>query len=342
MSSLEAIAQHLGISRSSVATALRGSRRPKRPATIAKTQAIRAAAAELGYRPNSAAKAVSTGRFGCVTLVGTTAPGRSSLNPRMLWGLHDGLTAFDIHLAVAVIPDEEFAAQGILPKILREQMSDGLLINYTDHIPAQLEAIIEDEVIPALWLNSKQPHDCIRPDDESAARQATLRLIQHGHRNIGYLAWGRGDEDWSERHYSEADRQQGYEQVMASAGLPLRIMRGRRQIPGAERFDFVHAMLAAHDRPSAVLVPCPAVPELMVACHHLGLRVPQDLSIVQIADEATHVMGLRPTSYLVPHEELGRAAGHLVAAKIAQPQKRLEAQLIPFVVKEGDTIAPCH
>lgn len=338
MSSLEVIARNLGVSRSTVAAVLRGEARPQRKGAIARAEAIRRAAAELGYRPNAAARATSTGRFGCVTLLGTTAAGRSSLTPRLIWGLHDGLASFDAHLTFAVLPDEQLVSQGVLPKILRQQMSDGLLINYTDHIPTQLTEMICQDSIPALWINSKQPADCVRPDDEGVGFGATQRLISLGHRRVAYLDWTRGPDDWDERHYSESDRQDGYERAMRQAGLNPRVIRGQRRVRGPDHFQFVKAALAPVDRPTAVVVPCPAVPELMLAAHTLGLRVPADLSIIQIAEASVHVMGLRATTLVLPHEELGRTAGHLMMGKIEHPSRRIEPQLIRFNLSEGDTV----
>ena len=62
---LKRIAEHCGLSPQTVGAVLGGKGQLFRPKTIA---AVEAAARELGYRPNSAAKAMRSGRFGCAAL----------------------------------------------------------------------------------------------------------------------------------------------------------------------------------------------------------------------------------------------------------------------------------
>ena len=67
-----------------------------------------------------------------------------------------------------------------MPRLLTEACSDGLLIDYTHAIPPALLALIERHRIPAVWINSRQPLDCVRPDDEAAGYDATRRLLERG------------------------------------------------------------------------------------------------------------------------------------------------------------------
>src|SRR4051812_31906827 len=46
-------------------------------------------ARRLGYRPNAAARAISTGKFGCVTLLMGVRQQTSELPQQLLWGIED-------------------------------------------------------------------------------------------------------------------------------------------------------------------------------------------------------------------------------------------------------------
>src|SRR2546421_5430565 len=75
----------------------------------AKTQQrIRQAAQELGYKPNSSARAMRQGRFGCAALVLSRSKQQthSHIPAGLLDGLDDALARHDMHLTVARLTDE--------------------------------------------------------------------------------------------------------------------------------------------------------------------------------------------------------------------------------------------
>ena len=87
---------------------------------------IRAAARELGYRPNAAARATATGRFGAVTLVLSTTGNRSTLPGELLGGIHDALDRAGKHLITATLDDDErLTDPHSMPRLLTEACSDG-------------------------------------------------------------------------------------------------------------------------------------------------------------------------------------------------------------------------
>ncbi len=45
-----------------------------------------------------------------------------------MWdGIHDELAAHNLHLTMTRLPDERLTDEGVVPKLLREWMADGLL-----------------------------------------------------------------------------------------------------------------------------------------------------------------------------------------------------------------------
>src|SRR4051812_6816320 len=82
------------------------------------------AARELGYRPNSTARAMRRGRVGCAALILSRSHPQthSHVPPGLLDGLDDELALHNMHLAISRLSDEQLSDQS-LPKVLREYMA---------------------------------------------------------------------------------------------------------------------------------------------------------------------------------------------------------------------------
>src|SRR5512139_192034 len=94
------IARHTGVSLMTVSRTVRGLGR----ISASTRERVLAAANELGYRPNHAARATAVGRFNAVTIVFSTSARRSSLPRFVLDGIHDELARHRLHPNFAIVP----------------------------------------------------------------------------------------------------------------------------------------------------------------------------------------------------------------------------------------------
>jgi DNA-binding LacI/PurR family transcriptional regulator len=305
------LARYLGVTRLTVHRALNG-----QPGVgQAKRQKIVQAARDLGYRPNAAARATVTGRFNAAALVLSTQSGRSTLFPGLVAGAADALAAHDMHLSIARLPDEKLTDEGYMPRVLREWTVDGLLINYNQEIPDRLVELVQRHRIPSIWINSKQPADCVYPDDFGGGLQATERLLALGHRRIAFLSFSRP------QHYSGADRLGGYEQAMRAMGLtPLPVLRPARgnklDATGDDLRPLTSEVLQGSERPTAVLTN--GVREavaLMHAAAWLHLEVPRDLSIASFAESVEDDAVVPLSKMRITRTDLGRLAVKMLLEK---------------------------
>ncbi|HEX3134941.1 MAG TPA: LacI family DNA-binding transcriptional regulator [Planctomycetota bacterium] len=335
---LKRIAEQCGLSLQTVGAVLSGKADLFRPETVARVQA---AATELGYRPNSAAKAMRFGRFDCAALVLSDNPWRSTLFRPQITGMDHALTAAGMHLVHAIIPEDDLRARGQVPKIIGELMADGLLINYNTGIPEALDQVITKHRLPAIWMNAKRACDCVYPDDEGAGRQATEHLLKLGHRRIAYVDYCHATSH-QDHHYSALDRQQGYEQAMRAAKLPPRVFTAALAVPTAQIPQAARTWLTAADRPTAVVTYCEreAEPIFYAATALLGMQVPRDLSIVTIADDPADHTGVPLATVILPRYELGKVAVELLVQRIASPRRSLAARALPSRLEAGVSTAP--
>src|SRR4051794_14535986 len=180
------IAAQVGVDRSTVSRVL-ANKAAEGGISVELAGRISAAARELNYAPNTVARAVREGRFNCAALLMSTVEGRSYLPSRLLDGIHDGLAEKDMHVTVAKVPDEKLNDFNYVPKILRTLMADGLLINYTHHLPEHLVNILSQRQLPAVWMNTRRETNAVYPRNFEAAEEMTRRLLKLGHTRIAYL-----------------------------------------------------------------------------------------------------------------------------------------------------------
>lgn len=328
------IARKARASRSTVSCVLNGKFKES-GATPARIAEIQAAARALNYRPSAAARAMRTGRCDAIGLVLSTRPGRISPFLDLWLGLMDDLHARGLSLTVARLPDDELTDDAALPRLVREWAVDGLLIDYVAEVPQHFVDLIRAQRIPAIWLNHQQAHDAAFPDDRAGARLATEHLLSLGHRRI---AW---HSDNAGPHYSHAERHAGYLEAMTAAGLPPRVHLGDHWATAAERLPVARRVLAADDRPTAVLTygAQDALP-LLVAALERGWRVPRDLSVITFHREPFATHGVDLTTALIPAAAMGRAAVELLIAKIVQPDTALPSRALPYTLHAGATCGP--
>lgn len=333
------IAKRVGVSHVTVSNALRDSGRM----TEGTRQHIMEVAHELGYRPNTYAKATRTGLFNAAGLLMSTRHDRSHMSLGLLDGIQGELSENEMHLVVARLPDEKLTDEVKLPRILREWMTDGLLINYNNDVPEEMTRLIHEHALPSIWINADMESDCICPDDKSAGQLATEHLLSHGHRNIAYMRLPLPIVR-SHEHHSVYRRYEGYQQAIYEAGLTPREMIGvpatRAGDAGMKdtRIDEIVQWLRRDDRPSAVVTYSSySAQPLLYGATLLGIRVPEELAIITIEDRPVTSQGIAITTVGLNVEEIGRQAVRMLLRKIQSPKKPLTAELVPVKLIHGQT-----
>lgn len=337
------IAQRLGVSRQSVSKVLVGGKSNVRVSDSLASR-VREMADEMGYRPDTAARMISTGRRGSIDLLMSTEDGASVLPGGMIRGIHDALIAQDVQLTISRLPDTQLTDAAYVPKILREHSADGILINYTHLAPPDLPELLKKHRIPAVWLNTKRDVRCVYPDEVDGFRRATQHLIELGHTKIAfYLTSEHG-------HFSEEDRRAGYEDAMRHAGLAPQV-----QLAGAkprfvyednpledDRLARALAWLKSPDRPTAVVAYAQVDTTLLAyAAAQLGLRLGEDLSLVGLRDgDSVNDLGAPLTQLATPSREIGRQGVQMLLRQIDEPRRREAAVAIHVPLTIGQSSGP--
>ena len=292
------MARRAGVSQSTVSLVLSGKSAGR---ISARTEAVvRAAAEELGYRPNVAARALRTGTARTVGLVVTDVT-HPFFGP-VLRGAQ--IAAWRAGYAVALVdvandPDRELESF----EALRAGPVDGFLF-FTDDPPETSEHMVALEVSPPGMAS-------VRFDTERGTELALRHLLELGHTRIGHL----GSELEAETFRL---RRQAVERVLGEAGLQ----------PGPYarapfRFDEAVGpaleLLDAPDRPTAVVCDDDLLAGgLYLAARERGIRIPDELSVVGFDDLPFAKVFTPPlTTIRIDPEALGSEAFELLAVLLA-------------------------
>lgn len=174
----------------------------------------------------------------------------------------------------------------------------------------------------------------IDSDNLRGAELATEHLLERGHRRIAMLT-GRADLQ------SAQLREQGYRRALAAAGVPVDadLVRLGDYDPVTSQ-DSARRLLTAPDRPTAVFAAndVSAIATIEVA-GELGLRVPEDLSVVGFDDIPESALCTPPlTTVAQPIRRMGQCAIELLIRLIrGEPAGATHITLATSLVERRST-----
>jgi len=313
------VARRCGVSQSTVSLVFSGKAAGRiSPRTEA---AVRAAAAELGYRPNAAARALKIGAARTVALV---VP--DITNP-FFGGLLRGAqtAAREAGYAVALIDtnnDRDWGAASA--EALRAGPADGLMLFEVD--PPRRAAGSE----PIVVIESEsRGHPSVRLDAERGTEAAIRHLLDLGHTRIGHVASVHDLPTFRLRRRA-VDRLVGGDVARVRSGFTL-----------DSASDAARGLL--RERPELTALFCDddiIAAGAYLAVRELGLGIPDDLSVVGFDGlDIGRVLDPPVTTVVADAEELGRVAFELLAAQLAGRRPRSRVLRLELAVR-GSTAPP--
>jgi LacI family transcriptional regulator len=275
---------------------------------------VLAAAAELGYRPNTVARSLRTRRS---HTVGVLIPDLNNpLFPPIVRGLTDRLEA-DGYVALIGNTDGDDAREQRVFEQMRARHVDGYVLA-TAHLRNPLLADAVRAGVPVVLVNriaEDYSFPSVSVDNERGVKMAVGHLTSLGHRAIACVA---GPQDVS----TGLARYRGFRAAMAGAGLevPPGRVAVARSFSIEEGYRCAREILAdsTGSRFTAVVA---GNDMLAVGCYQAldeaGLSCPADISVVGFNDMAFIDM-LRPplTTIAFSHYQVGAEAAQLLLERL--------------------------
>lgn len=303
------VAALAGVSKSLVSLVMRGSSKvsPER------REAVLAAAAELGYRPNGLARRLVQGRTQTVAVLV-----KDLSNPffvDIFFGIQEEASraGFRVLLGSGMGSSsrERAALEGFV-----ELRAEGVILVDHDCSVSELEHFAA--LVPIVVVGRREPEglavDSVVGDDEAGAGLAVAHLTELGHRRIAHLA-SRSDAGLA--------RLAGYERAMSELGLSEEVAvvfcPAETDAGGHQAALALLERTSPSRRPTALV----AVNDVVAlgaynALDEAGLRIPDDVSVVGYDDTAlASMLHISLTTVHQPRLEMGRIGARLLLERCA-------------------------
>lgn len=323
------VAKHANISGATVSRVLSG--RTDLSISPETRQRVLDAAKHLGYQPNSAARALTSGRTGLIGFWMNLEYSR--YRGQVLDCMRDLLRPTDFAMAVTDV-DEEYNFAHSFDRALRVPV-DGI-IAFDNSASVDAFAKESDRIAPqipfvsmgAYWSECKS---FVGVDLRSGADAAMAHLLDTGRRQIAYVS------PWTSDLINSGPRYDAYEAAMDAAGHPMSTI-GISDVTYAAIKE-VFSEIDLRTLPEALLC---MNDEIAVAAatvlQHRGIRVGQDIAIVGFDGiEETEHCPVPITTVRQPIQEMCRLACDFVRAQMDDPSTLLQQRiLIPeLVIRES-------
>jgi DNA-binding LacI/PurR family transcriptional regulator len=342
MSTINDVARLAGVSTSTVSNVLNGRTRQMSEATMVR---VEKAVAELGYRPNRAARQLKTGQ---TMMLGLLVPSLGNPVYGMIareievesWRRHGyrviiGNTYRDPLHEQAFLDD--MAAQGVRGVIIISSLAD----------ETHIEAPVRRGLVAVSYDShnrGKSPPllDYISADNAEGTRQAVNVLVAAGHHTIAFLT----PKIWT---FSRAEKRKGFLEAVEAAGIRGVVIEGlvSSSYADAEMAELGQSLaepLASHpERPTAAI----AINDMMAigllaGLRDKGLQLPRDMSVIGMDGLPLGAYFSPPlTSVKLPLQDLARKMVDRIMLRLREPETEpAEFRFNPSMLIRGSVAPP--
>jgi DNA-binding LacI/PurR family transcriptional regulator len=294
------------------------------------------AIAELGYRPNTAARALVTGSSRTIGLVATHI---NQYGPaQTLLGLEQAARSAGYSLGVTILDENSASAMREAVDRLVAQSVDAVvaLSTYGQAVDA-LRRFVAPVPLIAVQVGRGEDHPTVWVDQELGAELATRHLLELGHRTVHHVS---GPVDSLEAR----GRLRGWRRELLRAGAPVPEpiegdwtaaaghAVGLRFAAARRRGEDVTAVFLANDQMAL---------GLLNALHGEGIPVPGQVSVVGFDDVPEAAFYTPPlTTVRQDFAELGRRGVELVLCRLSGAVREPEPVQPLLVVRESTGPVP--
>ncbi len=294
-----------------------------RPVSTTTRERVLRAIRQLDYRPSEVARSLRLQRTRTIGLILPDAA--NPFYAALAKGVEDTFFARGYSVLLCNSGYDPARERAYIGVMIAKRV-DGVLYTRASTDASALHRLLQHN-IPTVAVDREIPEleiDCVVADNLEGSKAATEHLLKLGHRRIGCIVRPSGLSN-------TAERVRGYQVALAEAGI-----EGNPDflVPGGPRHEdgrtAIRQLLRLTPRPTAVL----AYPDIVAIgalreALDVGLRVPEDLSIVGFDDIPVSAF-IHPslTTVAMPKWEMGQRAAEVLLSRLqgeepADPPQRL-------------------
>ena len=301
------VAELAGVSASTVSHVLNGTRKVSEDTR----ERVRLAIEELGYEPNLLAKSLKVSRTFTIGLLISDI--QNPFFTSVIRGAEDVALSRGYHLFLCNT-DEDPNREDEYVRELSKKRVDGLIVaSSASRRNHTLQLRLED--VPFVFMDREVEGieaDTVSVDNRLGMRLIAEHLTQLGHERVGMVS---GPLEKSSGH----ERYHGLRDALADLGLPLHdslVRFGDFRVSGGR--EAAEELLRLPEPPTALVVSNNQMTlGALLAVRELGLRVPDEVSVVSFDDMEWAPLANPPLTALAqPTYEMGATAARMLLDKI--------------------------
>lgn len=293
---------------------------------------VRAAIAELGYRPNTAARALVTGR---TRVVGVVAQSSTLYGPAAtLDAITQAAITRGFTLSVAIIRTFSHHAVTSAVNLHLDQRVAGLVMIAPVEVATEALDDLTTE-IPLVTIDGdpERAARLVSVDQEAGGFMATRHLLDAGHQTVWHVC---GPAGW----YDSMGRIAGWQRALTEAGAEIpppltadwSAASGYRVGQMLARLSDVTAIFTANDHLAL---------GVLRALSERGRRVPADLSLVGFDDVPEAEFYTPPLTTIRPDfESIARASMDMLLEQIESGERRTERKIVQPTLITRSSVGP--
>lgn len=297
------------------------------PGVAASTrERVRSTMDQLGYRPNNVARSLKAHRTLTIGLLTDAIDG--DLTTEAVHGVEE--VASDAGFGVLLCNSYgDRKRERVHLEMLLDKRVDGIIMLSSHRVEERAAPALPLGDLPMLFLfryTNDLDVPSIIPDDRQGGRLGTEHLLNLGRRRIALLSGPR-------RHETSTLRIEGYQDALQAAGLES---DPRLMVTGESWFEdtgyaLAHQLMSLSDPPDAFFCGRDNLATgVLDALHELGVRVPEDVSVIGYHDLRNAAYQRPPlTTIARPLLEMGRLAATMLIDAIKDKPQQHEIVKMP-------------
>jgi LacI family transcriptional regulator len=327
------VAELAGVSASTVSHVLNGTRKVSEDTR----ERVRLAIEQLGYEPNLLAKSLKVSRTFTIGLLISDI--QNPFFTSVIRGAEDVALSRGYHLFLCNT-DEDPNREDEYVRELSKKRVDGLIVaSSASRRNHTLQLRLED--VPFVFMDREVEGieaDTVSVDNRLGMRLIAEHLTQLGHERVGMVSGPLEKSSGYERYH-------GLRDALADLGLPLRdslVRFGDFRVSGGR--EAAEELLRLPEPPTALVVSNYQMTlGALLAVRELGLRVPDEVSVVSFDDMEWAPLANPPLTALAqPTYEMGATAARMLLDKIEKKAIGSPSKLFmePELMVRGSTGSP--
>jgi LacI family transcriptional regulator len=318
---LAQVAERAGVSKTAVSLVLND--RPGSRLSEELADRVRAAAAELDYRPNPAARSLRLGKTEIVGLISDEVT-ITRYASAMIRGALDVAQQHNHTVLIAETGSERRRREQAVQAML-DRRPDGLIFGLMG--AKRIDVPRATSGLPVVILNGtgSAKHSSVIPAEFEAGSEIANLVVQAGHRRIAIVGYPSAPLFDPRISVTIRDRLAGIQAALDQAGITVTAKVEGQYWEPQLGYQATQHILARHREITALICMNDRLAfGAYQAIHERGLRVPDDISIASFDDDEI-ARYLRPqlTTAQIPYEQMGREAMTMLLDPTASPEQRL-------------------